>query len=461
MAKNSLRRSKNKFCGLSAETLAIILVTVFLLSLCLYVYIGIRQYDDKTLRIMTTIFKERYNESNKGEAIMPSVADRAAATFRDYPLTMLFLVGSFLALSAWNRRKNANLQATLCALFLLLGIGCSTKVMFQGFYGLKGEAGFLFMSVLVMVATFFIWRWMRHQLPTVLYFILVGLILFMVGLNVLAILKDEYTNGAANWTSLFGIQIQPSEFIKAGLILLASCSFYPGYRKIVYVALAGLSALVVAAAGDIGSAVVIAALFFFMVMVLFDEEWITFSLLALFVVAMIIIFKYHPTAKQRLGDWGIAMTNTERFQQKNFLSAIVRAGWFGHGMKGARNFFEVTAGGTDGVLGCIQAVFGMPMLLTAMGSYILLVLQCGFSRNVNPSSHPILMQIAIMITVQVLLNYGGSLDVIPFTGITAPLLSQGGTSTLCTMALMGVMCAALYSSVNGPNDNETEDDFYA
>lgn len=461
MAKKHAGRFRSFLSGIPADTMAIILVSVFLLCLCAYVYGGITQYNDAVLRYMTTIADERDKDAEGIRPITPSVAERAAATFRDYPRTMLFLTGLFLALSLLNRWKQTNLQATLCALFLLLGIGCSSKVMYQGFYGITGEAGFIVISCIAMLLSFFLWRRMNCRLPTNLYYLLAGMIVIMIVLNILAIIRGNTINGAANWVSVGGISIQPSEFIKVGLVLLSSCSMRSTRRKIIYLALAGVSCLVVALAGDIGTAAIIAVLFFVMVMVLFDEEWISISLLFLFLVAFFVIVRFHPTAQRRFSECGTAMTNTRSVQQRDFIIAIVRGGWLGLGMENAIQFFQITAGGTDGVIGGIQAIFGMPMLLIVIGCYIILVLQCGFSRNADPSSHPILLQTAIIFSGQALLNYLGSLDVLPFTGITAPLLSQGGTSTLCTMTLMGIMCASLCSATECPAKHSKEGISYA
>ena len=92
-----------------------------------------------------------------------------------------------------------------------------------------------------------------------------------------------------------------------------------------------------------------------------------------------------------------------------------------------------------------------------MGCYIVLILQCGFSRSTSPTNYLIMLQIAVMFTTQIFLNYGGSLGLIPFTGITAPLLSTGGSSTISTMALLGMMFASMYTGNDiVPQPNNTQ-----
>ena len=153
MYKQSYRSGLSAREGLPFDKIAMLLVVIFLLGLCLTVSIELRQLDDATLRVMTTLYQERYNEVYKGKPITPSVEVRAAATLRDYPITMLALVGFFLLYSWWCRRAGYQFQAPLCALFTLLGISTSTRVLYEGFYGLTGEAGFILLGCIAMRTT--------------------------------------------------------------------------------------------------------------------------------------------------------------------------------------------------------------------------------------------------------------------------------------------------------------------
>lgn len=446
---NYHHRKRSFFGSLSEETVAIILVVVFLTGLAFYVYNGIRQYDDLKIRFMVTTDYERDHETEE-EPLTPSVEERYEYTLRDYPRTMAFIIGAFLLLSLWNRWKDTHMQAFFCALFMLLGIGCSQKVLYQGFYGLTGEAGFIVMGIGSMIATFLLWRAIGQKLNVFMYIFLSLIIIGMLGLNVYAILTGKAKNETFNWVTLGGISFQPSEFIKAGLITLGACSFSSTWRKIWYFFLLFVSCGVIAAARDIGALFVLALLFVSMVYLIFDNKRLMVIIMVLGVIAFSLLVANSATAHRRMADWGHAMT-IEKYHQRDFISTIVRAGWRGLGIANAAEFFWLFAGDTDGVIAGIQAIFGLPMLLVVMGCYVTLVMQCGVNRSLYTSSQPILFQMGVFITVQVLLNYGGALDVLPFTGITAPFLSTGGSSTVVNMALMGIMAASLYSKPNIDN----------
>ena len=437
------------------DVIAMVLVTVCLLGMMMYVHQGIQQYDESTLTYMTTIKYERDQAKKNGVSLTETVLARSADTIKAYPRIMIFLIVYFLAFSFWGLKNDAHIQSPLCAIFLLLGIGCSIKVLCHGFPGLTGEAGFLMMGCLAMAATFFIWRSLGFNLSNKLYWILVGLVTAMIILNWVAIIRgeknpDELENGAANWVTIGSINIQPSEFIKAGLHMLGSCCNGKKIRKIVYCLFSALGCFTVIKGNDIGTAFIIALMFVMMVIVLFDEEWLNIALAVCAVVGFFLVIRESEVAVERMAAWGTAMTNTDHIQQRDFITAIIRGGWSGLGMKEASRYFVIYSAGSDGALGAVQAIYGLPMLLVTFASYLTLVCVAGFSRNVNRTTQPFLLQLSLMITAQVLLNYLGSLDVLPFTGIVAPLVSQGGTSILCNMSLMGVMLAALHSKVSVP-----------
>lgn len=440
---------------ISKNVVSIILVVVFLTSLAFYVYGGIKGYDAQEIRFMVTTAKERKGEDN-GTPITPSVEERFEYTLRDYPRTMAFLIVMFLALSLWNHRKGATMQSFFCALFMLQGIGCSQKVLYQGFYGLFGEAGFIVIGCGAMVATFLLWRWMGQRLNNVMYVILSGLILVMLALNLYAIIKKIDTNGAYNWVYIGGISLQPSVFIKAGLMVLGSCSFNNRRRKNWYFLLLAVSCVVLVGAKDIGALFVLALLFVSMIYLIIDKRSVMLLTLLLGVIAFGILLLISSTARERMGDWGHAMT-IEKYHQRDFISAIVRAGWKGLGIDNASEFYWLYAGGTDGAMACVQAVYGLPMILIVIGCYVTLVMQCGVNRSLYRSSQPILFQIGVYITAQVLLNYGGATDLLPFSGLTSPFLSTGGSSTVIDMAVMGLMWASLYTKTDAYDAKEVEE----
>jgi cell division protein FtsW len=83
----------------------------------------------------------------------------------------------------------------------------------------------------------------------------------------------------------------------------------------------------------------------------------------------------------------------------------------------------------------LLGVFG---LLVAFG----LVAWCGYSvalRAKDPFGKLLAAGLTTLIVGQALLNIGGTLGVLPFTGVPVPLISYGGTSLIATLAAIGLV----------------------
>jgi cell division protein FtsW (lipid II flippase) len=94
-----------------------------------------------------------------------------------------------------------------------------------------------------------------------------------------------------------------------------------------------------------------------------------------------------------------------------------------------------------------MAIYGVPMVCVAIGSYALLMAQPLYNRAVYPSNYLIMSQVSALIFCQVILNFAGSLDLLPFTGVNGPLISAGGSSAICFCVLLGMIAASLHPAV--------------
>ena len=77
-------------------------------------------------------------------------------------------------------------------------------------------------------------------------------------------------------------------------------------------------------------------------------------------------------------------------------------------------------------------------LLVAFG----LLAWCGYSvalRAKDPFGKLLAAGLTTLIVGQALLNIGGTLGVLPFTGVPVPLISYGGTSLIATLAAIGLV----------------------
>lgn len=425
---------------------ATVLLVVLLLLLTCHMMMEVGKYTDNQYRLMTTTVTERIlaNRTENPVPINPTVEARTQLHFRSYPRTMLFLIAAYIAVCIWNWKTDANLHTYLSAVFLLAGIGCSYKFMFGGFYGAGGEAGFLVAGVFAGVMGYLVWTWMNKQIGPNMY-VFLGVVVVILILWVA--LFGTRVNGNKGWIRIGPVLLQPSEFIKCILIMMGAAAMNNRARGIAYSILCMASCAFLVMCHDLGMACVMLALFLMMTYIIFDKKRYAVILILLGIIVVYVAYENTQYVKDRLAGWTHAMTRLDSDQQRRFITAVIKAGWSGMGVANATAFTSLTAAGTDAAVAGILAVYGLPMLLAVMGCYIMILLCIADNHGVDITCHPILFQIALTITVQVVLNFCGSLDLLPFTGITAPLLSTGGSSTVTMCGMLGIAAACMRPTV--------------
>jgi len=138
------------------------------------------------------------------------------------------------------------------------------------------------------------------------------------------------------------------------------------------------------------------------------------------------------------------------FQLTQALIAVGRGKWFGVGLGGSvQKLFYLPEAHTDFILAVIAEELGFVGVLFVLALFALLVgrgLQLGL-RGVEVGQHRagyVAFGISLMIGLQALVSVGVNLGVLPTKGLTLPLISSGGSSTLMTCVMLGVLLRAGY-----------------
>ncbi|MBR5405447.1 MAG: FtsW/RodA/SpoVE family cell cycle protein [Oscillospiraceae bacterium] len=138
------------------------------------------------------------------------------------------------------------------------------------------------------------------------------------------------------------------------------------------------------------------------------------------------------------------------YQQVKALTAIAEGGWFGKGA-GSGTLIHVAASRTDIVFSAICEEWG---LFTGLMTVILVLFLPASLLAVPPRSYyhsGLAVGVAAVFMVQMTLNVFGSCNLIPFTGVTIPFISQGGSSMLSSGILAGFLKAAQAPVLTGGN----------
>ena len=287
----------------------------------------------------------------------------------------------------------------------------------------------------------------RYQRITVPAMIIIILMLFIV------ILFGHSAYGAQRWLSLGPLPpIQPSEFAKLVLILYLSNWLSRrgerlkdlSYGTLPFAVMLGLIAGLVLMQPDMGSAFVIvlsAVCLFFIAGA--DLRHFTGGVIAGAIALVLAIMGAGYRSKRILAfldpsqdplgvGWHIIQTGI----------ALGSGGILGLGLGASRQkFYYLPSAHTDAIFAVIGEELGLIGTLGTLALFALFAYR-GYKITIEtPDSFGALLAagITFWITFQALLNIAVVTSTIPFTGITLPFVSYGGSSMLVSFAAIGIL----------------------
>lgn len=297
------------------------------------------------------------------------------------------------------------------------------------------------------IALFFLLGWWLRDLErTKKYrFAVAALSLILLVLN---LALSTVTNGARNWIEIGGFSIQPSELIKVAYIYVGAATLdrlFSTKNLIRYIIFSAICVMGLAIMGDFGTALIFFATF--LVISYMRSGSIATVALALTGAGMagFMVLSIRPYVAQRFANWGHVWEDVygTGYQQTRTMSAAAAGGLFG---KGAGNGWlkDIFAANTDMVFGVICEELGLLIALLAILAVLVLAFFAVRSAAHGRSSYYVIAACATgsMLLIQLSLNVFGSMDILPFTGVTFPFVSKGGTSLLSCWMLLAFIKAA-------------------
>lgn len=336
-------------------------------------------------------------------------------------------------------------------LLLLLNISVIYQSCFGGI-GFSMKHFVTCIAALIMCQTGFLLTrnhlWIQSQ-KKILYIILAVLILSILFL----------TGSRSMWINIGPISIQPSEFMKPVFVLICATSIREQHEKkkilFFYISkemmfLTGAFIVIVGLqwwCRDLGSLPTFAAAYGCALVCRLCYPKAKFSkktiigISAVGAVLVALALKFAPGYVQdRLSVDIWKQMSGNGYQQCKALIAIAEGGLFGKG-PGCGALHKIFASDTDIVFSTICEEWGF---LVALLTILILMGMLLLPMINKPRSYfhttMILGVVAVMI-VQMGLNIFGSCNLIPFTGVTIPFISQGGSSMVTSGFLAGMLKA--------------------
>ncbi|MDT5024722.1 MAG: cell division protein FtsW, partial [Micromonosporaceae bacterium] len=142
----------------------------------------------------------------------------------------------------------------------------------------------------------------------------------------------------------------------------------------------------------------------------------------------------HPELNQ-LGDG---------YQVREGLFAIANGGWFGVGLgEGRLKWGWLPNGHNDFIFAVIAEELGVMGCLVVLGLFgVLAYTGLRIARRVtNPFRRLVAAGVTALIAGQATINIGGVVGLMPVTGLPLPLISDGGSALVVTLAMIGMLAS--------------------
>ena len=254
--------------------------------------------------------------------------------------------------------------------------------------------------------------------------------------------------GAIRWINIAGMTFQPSEFVKIAIVLAGAATLERLFARrnlYVFIGLMGACMGLLALMTDFGSALI----FFVAYLVIAYLRSGDFATIFLSVAgagfAGLLALASRPHIAGRFSTWRNAWeyADTGGFQQTRAMTAAASGGLFGVGA-GNGWFHRIFAADSDLVFAVVSEELGLIVALTAVISILIFAVFSIRSADSARSSFYVIAACATssILVFQMLLNVLGSMDILPFTGVTFPFVSKGGTSLVACWGMLAFFKAA-------------------
>ena len=309
---------------------------------------------------------------------------------------------------------------------------------------------FIYVVIAGAVSLFipFLMRWVLSLGPKA------ALIVGFAGLAALLLVlaAGGWSNGAKlNLTSI-GIPVQPSEFVKISI-----CFFIAGmlaektsFRRAAFTTIiVAANILVLVVSRDLGSALIFFVSYLLVLFIATQRAVYPLTGLGLGAAASVLAYRLFSHVRTRVQVWRDPWEDPtgSGYQVLQALFAVGTAGWFGMGLyEGAAGMIPLAS--SDFVFAAIAeelgGVFALCLILICFENTIQILWLSSALRNAFDKL--LVSGLGIFYGVQIFINVGGVLKIIPSTGVTLPFVSSGGSSILASFISFAVIQACFVRS---------------
>lgn len=266
--------------------------------------------------------------------------------------------------------------------------------------------------------------------------------------------------GARNWISIQGHLLQPSEFIKILFVfaIAALLSKRKDFKYVVGVSImAAAHVILLVLQKDLGGALIYFITYLFMLYVATAQPFYLIGGLLCGSGAAYLAYRLFDHVKVRVMAWKNPWADIEHggYQVAQSLFAIGTGGWFGMGLgKGLPMSIPVRE--SDFIFPAISeelgGIFAVCIVLIYLSCFIMFI---NIAMKMKKEFYKLIaLGLSIQFIFQVFLNLGGVTKFIPSTGVTLPLISNGGSSLLSVIVIFSIIQGLYVLNQNEEVKNE-------
>ncbi|MHA3048330.1 putative lipid II flippase FtsW [Acinetobacter sp. ANC 4641] len=298
--------------------------------------------------------------------------------------------------------------------------------------------------------------------------------LVTIGLLVVALGVGTEVNGSTRWIRIAGFTLQPTEVAKLMMAIFTADYVVRRAHEVRnswmgLVRLGGIMSITVGlilAEPDLGATVVI-VMMMFGVFFLAGAPIIQFLFyIGAILIALVFLIVFEPYRYERLVSFSNPWADPlgSGYQLSNALMAFGRGEWFGVGLgHSMQKMSYLPEAHTDFMLAILGEEFGFIGITTVLGLEFLMLACCvrigqrALKNNYLRAGY-LAYGISMIFLMQILVNAGMNMGMLPTKGLTLPFISYGGTS-LMMCAVMIAFVLKIDSSTRQTNPNQEVSNF--
>lgn len=310
-----------------------------------------------------------------------------------------------------------------------------------------GELGKQSAAMVLGVLMFLLIGWSLRDLERAKRFRYLA-VLAGVGFLVVTLLFGKEYYGAKNWLVIGNLSLQPSELSKVCFVYAGASTMDRIMNKrnlILFIAYSVVICGLLALMNDFGTALI----FFCAFLIIAYLRSGSMGTIALACTALgfagVLALRIAPHALSRFATWRHIWDDpfNSGYQQTQAIMCIASGGLFGLG-PGNGYLQKVFAADSDIVFATVSEEWGLLVAVQMVLAISTLGLFAIRTSRVSRSSFYCIggCTAAGILLIQASLNCLGTVDILPFTGVTFPFLSNGGTSMIGAWGLLAFVKAA-------------------